>query len=348
MARLRPEQLDAQLRQALAPVYFIHGDEPLLVGECADAVRRAARERGYADRQVFSVEAGFDWDSLLAASGNLSLFSEQRILELRLPTGKPGDRGARALRAYTQALPEATLLLITAGKLEPAARRSKWVQALESAGVSIPVWPVEVAQLPAWIDRRMRAKGLQPDADVLQVLCDRVEGNLLACVQEIEKLYLLYGPGRVDLERVNESVTPSARYDVFGLVDAALMGQAARCQHMLSGLRAEGVDPVVVLWALAREIRSLAHMAAELATGAALGPVLAAGRVWDKRKTAVSAALQRISHKKFQSMLCRCARLDRVIKGRAAGSSWDELLQLTLLIAGVAAIRTGTRQRAVR
>jgi DNA polymerase-3 subunit delta len=335
MSQLRPDQLAAHLKQNLLPVYFVHGDEPLQVTECADLIRTVARQQGYTDRQVFSVEPGFDWESLRAEADSLSLFAEQRLLELRMPTGKPGDKGGRALRSYTDQLPADTLLLITSGKLEPAARRSKWVQSLEAAGASIAVWPIDAGHLPAWINRRMRDKGLQPDAEAVQIMADRVEGNLMACAQEIEKLCLLQEPGPVSATTVNDAVVRSARYDVFGLVDAALSGQVARSQKMLSGLRAEGVDPTVVLWALSRELRSLAPMAAELKKSVAISQVLATGRVWDKRKAAVTAALTRISHNKTQSLLRRCGQLDRVIKGRAAGSSWDELLQLTLQIAGV-------------
>ena len=254
MTQVRVDQFAAQLKGDLAPVYFIYGDETLLVNECADAVRAAARQRGYSDRQVFSVESGFDWNSLLAASDSLSLFSERRILELRLPTGKPGKEGAGVLRAYAERPPEDTLLLVVSAKLEPAARRSKWVRALDKAGVSVPVWPVEPAQLPAWIDRRMRAHGMQPSRDALQLLAERVEGNLLAADQEIEKLYLLHGSGSLDLETVTELVADSARYDIFGLVDAALAGDAVYAQRILGGLRAEGVEPVTQVFPARTEI----------------------------------------------------------------------------------------------
>ncbi len=339
MTQVRPEQLGASLKRNLAAVYFIHGDEPLLVGECADAVRAAARAQGYTDREVFTVEPGFDWASLQAASDSLSLFAEKRLLELRMPSGKPGDKGARALRDYCERPPEDTLLLITGGKLEPAARRSKWVQALDKAGVSVPVWPVGAAQLPAWIERRMRAAGMQPTREALALLAERVEGNLLACAQEIEKLFLLHGPGAVDADAIAALVTDSARYDIFGLVDAALLGQAARSQRMLAGLRGEGVEPVLVLWALAREIRSLATMAGELSGGGAIGQLLAKYRVWDKRKAAVGGALKRLSVHELRALLGQCAHLDRVIKGRAAGSPWDDLLQLTLRLAGADILR---------
>ncbi len=339
MSQLRPDQLATQLGKGLAPVYFIYGDETLLVNECADTVRAATRAQGFADRQVFSVEAGFDWDSLLAASDSLSLFSEQRLMELRLPTGKPGRQGAQVLRDYAERPPEDTVLLIVSGKLEPAARRSKWVQALEKAGVSVPVWPVGLRELPGWIDARMRRHDMHAGREALQLLADRVEGNLLAADQEIEKLFLLHGPGEVTLEDIESLVTDSARYDIYGLVDTAMAGDAAHTQRMLSGLRAEGVDPVLVLWALAREIRALAGMARDIQTGTPPAQAMAARRVWDKRKPLVSGVLQRIRGRQWWAMLQRCALIDRVIKGRAAGSAWDELLQLALRLAGRAPIR---------
>ncbi len=333
MTQVRPERLATQLKQSLAPVYFIHGDETLLVNECADAVRAAARAAGYSEREVFSVAAGFDWSALAAASDSLSLFAERRILELRLPNGKPGKEGGEFLRAYAQRPAEDTLLLILAGKLEPAARRSKWVQALEQAGVSVPVWPVEVAQLPAWIEQRLAARGLRASGEALELIAGRVEGNLLAAAQEVEKLYLLHGPGELDAATAADLVADSARYDVFALVDAALAGDAGHAQRILAGLRGEGVEPVLVLWALAREIRGLTLMARQL-KGSSLAQVLQANRVWDKRKPQVGAALRRIRGRRWWGLLQQCAQLDRVIKGRAAGSAWDELLQLTLALAG--------------
>ncbi len=339
MTQLRADQLGGHLGKELAPVYFIHGDETLLVDECADAVRAATRKQGYSDRQVFTVESGFDWQSLSAAGDSLSLFSERRVLELRLPTGKPGKEGAKVLSEYAARPPEDTLLLIISAKLEPAARKSKWVQALDKAGVSVALWPVDAAQLPAWIERRMRAHDMQPSRDALRLIAERVEGNLLAAAQEIEKLYLLNGPGALELETVTELVTDSARYDIFGLVDAALAGDALHVQRILAGLHSEGVEPVLVLWALSREIRALTGMARELQGGTALARVLASRRVWDKRKPLISGALKRIRGRQWWAMLQRCAYLDRVIKGRAPGSAWDELLQLALRLAGVAPLR---------
>ena len=332
--QLNPEQLSSQLRKQLAPVYFISGDEPLRVMEAADAVRAAARGQGYDERELLTVQAGFDWDSLRAGGDNLSLFSQRRIIDLRLPTGKPGDAGAKALRAWAEQPPEDTLLLITAGKLEPAARKSKWVQALDRAGVVIFVWPLNASEFNAWVHARMRSRGLEPSPEAVDLLADRVEGNLLACVQEIDKLYLLHGGGPLAAEAITGMVADHSRFDVYGLVDTALAGKSARSVRILHGLHAEGIAPPVVLWALAREVRQLAAMAAVVASGQSVAQVLGQYRVWQARKALVGGALQRLPAARCNAMLRRCAAIDRVCKGQAAGNAWDELLQLTLELAG--------------
>jgi DNA polymerase-3 subunit delta len=332
--QLKPEQLDTHLKKQLAPVYFISGDDPLRVIEAADAVRAAARVQGYGERDVLTVQAGFDWYSLQSEAGNLSLFSERRIIDLRMPTGKPGKEGAQALRDFAEQLPEDTLLLVTAGKLEPAARKSKWVQTLDAAGVVIFVWPLNAQEFSAWVDARMRRRGLVPTADAVNMLADRVEGNLLACVQEIDKLYLLQGEGPVDAGSISRLVADNARFDVFVLVDAALAGKVARSIRILHGLEGEGMAPQVVLWALAREVRQLAAMAAQAAGGQSIPGVLARYRVWDNRKALVGNALKRLQPAQCNDMLRHCARIDRISKGRGTGNAWDELLQLTLKLAG--------------
>ena len=337
--QLRPDQLDKHLEKTLAPIYLVSGDEPLQALEAADAIRAHARARGYTEREVLHVESGFDWNRLLAAGASLSLFGDRRLLDLRLPSGKPGEAGAKALRAYAERPPEDTVLLITAGKLESAARRSAWVRALDGAGVVLFLWPVDAARLAAWVRTRMQRRGLRPTAEAVTLLAQRVEGNLLACAQEIDKLHLLHGPGPVDADAVAAGVADSARYDVFTLMDAALAGEAARSHRILQGLRAEGVDPVLVVWALAREFRGLAVMARSLAATGSVPRVLAEHKVWDSRKAAVGKALTRIPRvHPWQDWLRRCARVDRIIKGRAPGSAWDELVQLVLELSGA---RTG-------
>lgn len=335
--QLKPEQLTHHLKQGLAPIYLIYGDEPLLVQEAADAVRASARAQGYSEREVFTVESGFDWQHLVEASNNLSLFAERRILEVRMPTAKPGDAGAKALRAYAERPAEDTLLLVVSGKLDAQQRKSKWVQALESAGVAVPIWPVDNQALPAWIQRRLQARGLRPTADAVQMLAERVEGNLLACAQEIDKLALLCDEASLDAAAVARAVADSARFDVFGLVDVVLAGESARSLRMLTGLRNEGVEPVILVWALARELRSLATMAWEVARGATPQSVMARHRVWKSRQAVIGKALARHRLAAWQAMLAQCARLDRSVKGQLAGGQgnpWDELVQLCLRVSG--------------
>lgn len=326
--------LPAQLQKGLAPIYVVAGDDPLLVMEVVDSIRSAARARGFSEREVLQVERGFDWDSLAASSSNLSLFAEQRIIELRMPTGKPGDAGSKALVAYAADAPAENLLILISGKLDQAQQRSKWFTALDKQGVFIALWPPTSQQLPGWIRQRLQAKGLQADESAVSLLADRVEGNLLAAEQEMEKLLLLYPAGPISAEQVADAVASSARFDLFGLVDAALNGEHARCVRMINGVREEGVEAILVLWALSREIRALASMTLALESGQSLDQVLSAHRVWDKRKPFVRQGLQRHPSRRWLQLLRRCAAVDRMIKGATVGKPWDELLELTLLMAG--------------
>lgn len=333
--RLRFEHLERHLEGPLAPVYVVSGDEPLQLAEAADAIRAAARRQGFGERQVMHVGAGFDWNGLAAACDSLSLFAERRLFDLRLPDSGPGKEGAAALAAYAGAPSADNLLLVTCGKLDKRQQQSVWFKALDGAGAALQVWPVEPGQLPGWIARRMRARGLEPSAGAARLLAAQVEGNLLAAAQEVEKLWLLHGEGAIDEAAVAQAVADSARFDVFELVDAALAGERARTVRVLEGLRGEGVEPVLVLWALAREIRSLAAMARDLKGGKGVDAVMGQHRVWDKRKPVVRAALQRHPPGRWYGLLARAARVDRMIKGVEPGKPWDELLQLALLIAGV-------------
>jgi len=344
--KLRPDQIASQLERGVAPVYLVSGDEPFQLDETAMAVRRAAQQQGYAERQVLHVERNFDWNTLGASADALSLFAEKRLIELRLPGGKPGDAGSKALVAYAANPPADTVLLIISGKLESSQQRSKWFKAIEQAGVVVQVWPIEAARLPGWLKQRMALRDMQPSPEALQMLVDRVEGNLLAADQELEKLRLLTGGGAIDASQVAAAVSDSARYDIFTLVDVALGGDAARAVRMLHGLRAEGMEPVLVLWALSREIRSLAGMAAELAGGKGVAAVLQQYHVWEKRKPAISAALRRYpAPAGWRAMLQHCSRIDRGIKGLGTGKPWDDLLQLTARLAGTPLFETNSASR---
>ena len=330
--KIYPDKLNAHLKGDLLPIYFFSGDEPLQLGEAMDAVRGHARKQGFTEREVMDVERGFDWNELLASSNSMSLFAEKKIIDLRLPTGKPGKEGGAALVEYAQRPPEDTVLLISSGKVDKRSQSAKWYKALDKVGATLQVWPVETKDMPRWVDQRLRSRGLQPEPDAVRLVAERVEGNLLAAAQEVDKLVLLNGEGALSAGQVEAAVADSARFDVFGLVDAALIGDVSRLTRMLDGLRGEGVEPVLVLWALTREIRSLADMATQIEAGKGIDGMLS--RVWGKRKGPVKAGLQRHNRIRWQQMLRRAARLDRVIKGAAAGNAWDELLQLSLMMAG--------------
>ena len=332
--KLKPDQIQGHLQRNLAPIYLVGGDEPLQIQETADAIRAQAREVGFTEREVLNVDKGFDWDSLLQSTQTQSLFGDKRLLELRLPGSKPGDKGGRALRAYAENPAPDTVLLIICGKLESSTTRAKWLQSLEHAGVFIQVWPVDAGRLPQWIQQRMRSRGLQASRDAVNLLADKVEGNLLAASQEIEKLLLLHGAGHVDEEAIAASVADSARFNLFGLVDSSLDGKPVRMSRMLSGLQGEGVEPTLVLWAFSREIRALSEMAYGMSQGKRVEAVLAENRVWDRRKPLIKNALKRHTLPGWNGLLQRCSYIDRVIKGLATGMVWDELLQLGMILSG--------------
>lgn len=336
--KLAPAQLAKHLQSGLAPVYAISGDDPLLCQEAADAIRAATRAQGYSERQVFNADASFDWGTLLQAGNSMSLFAEKRVLELRIPNGKPGDKGTAALLEYLSRPPEDTLLLISLPKLDGSTQKTKWAKAVIDGPNAqfVQIWPVDVHQLPQWIRQRMSQAGMTASQEAVDMIAARVEGNLLAAAQEIEKLKLLADGNQIDASTVQAAVADSARYDVFGLIDAALNGEASHALRTLEGLRGEGVDSTVVLWALARELRLLATIAQQYGQGVPLEKAFSQARppVWDKRRPLVSKALQRHSAARWNLMLKDAQRVDAQIKGQAPGDPWLEISRLTLMLAG--------------
>jgi DNA polymerase-3 subunit delta len=336
--RLRPEQLQQQLQDQLLPLYLVFGDENLLVQEACDAIRARCREQGCNEREVLLVENDkFDWNQLLLTSSEMSLFADRKLIELRIPGGKPGTEGSKALQQYLENPAPENILLIVAGKIDKQSTNTKWFKALDKAGALVQVYAVKPGQLPGWMRQRMQQLGLQIDNDALQLLCDRVEGNLLAAAQEIEKLRLLCGGERVSVEHINQSVADNARYNLFALVDHACVGQAAAAFKMFNGLRAEGTEAAVVLWALSRELRSLYQCQDAIARGQSMNAVFRAQRIWDSRKPVVSAALNRHSLENLAELLRQATLVDHSIKGLADGQPWERLSQLLLSLAtGVA------------
>ncbi len=328
--RLKPEQVNAALKQ-LAPVYFVTGDEPLQQGEVADAIRLAAKKSGYSTREVLSVETGFEWGDLALAADSMSLFADKKIIDLRLPSGKPGIEGAKALIDYCQRLPEDNLLLITAPKVTGATLKTKWCQAIDQSGVIVQVWPPDGTTLIQWLQRRAQKRGLLVAEDGVKVLASRIEGNLLAASQEIEKLYILYGSDSISKQAVEQAVADSSRFDVFKLSDCMLSGRMGRAVKILNGLKAEGIALPVIVWALSKEIRMLINIKTAISQGQNKEQVLKNNRLWDKRKQLVSNAIARIDTQVLQQALLLCSKADRQIKGREQGDCWETLLSLCML-----------------
>jgi DNA polymerase-3 subunit delta len=334
--RVRPHELLSQIqRNGLAPIYVVSGDEPLQINETADTIRSSARAQDFSGRDILDATAKFDWNELTAEANSLSLFAEKRIIDLRLPSGKPGREGGKALSEYAERPPEDTILLLTLPKLDKSQISSKWLKALESKGVFIQIWPIEGNRLQPWIEQRMRTAGLIPGPQVAHLLAERIEGNLLAAAQEIDKLQLLFGTGVINLEQLQESVADSARYDIYGLVDSALEGGIARSIRMLNGLRAEGTAAPIILWALTREIRLLCTLAQQVEQGRSPQQVVATAReVWDKRKPLVSQGLQRLNRREWKKLLQLCSLTDRAIKGQSPQDPWLQLQRICTRMAG--------------
>jgi DNA polymerase-3 subunit delta len=329
--QLRAEQLDAHLAKSLAPLYAIHGDEPLLALEAADAVRAAARRRGYAEREVLIAERGFDWSEFAHAGASRSLFGGAKIVELRMPSGKPGAEGAEAIAGYCARLDPEVLTLVTLPRLDRAGQSSAWFAALAGAGVLVEVWPVERARLPQWIGARLARQGQSAPAPVLEFLAARVEGNLLAAHQEVQKLALLAPAGALSLETVEDAVASVARYDPYAAAEALVAGDLARYLRVLQGLRGEGEAPTYVLFAIAAALFALSGIAQGKPAERAFGEQ----RLYHKPlQRAVQAAAQRHRPAALQAALAQAALADRAIKGVARGDPWDQFAALGLILSG--------------
>jgi DNA polymerase-3 subunit delta len=326
--RLSADQLPAALVRSLASIYLVSGDEPLLVGEAADAIRAAARAAGYADRTVFFIDRSFSWDELRHTSQSLSLFAERRLFELRMPTGKP-DKGAQQLAEMAERPPPDVVCLVVTDKLDKKASDAPWVRAVERHGVWVPIWPVETAALPGWLRARAKLLHVEVEPAAAQLIVDRVEGNLLAAKQELEKLSLLANGKPISADLVLRSVGDSARYDVFQLAAAAAAGDAERALRVLLGLKSEGVEPTLILWALVRELRGLWQARERDRLRSA-----ARGSGWNLAATPSPRALSRLKKLPLARLLVQASRADRVIKGMEAGDAWSALTGLTGSLSG--------------
>jgi len=328
VTRITTDQLPRTLEQPLSPVWLLAGDEPLLIGEAADAIRARARAEGYGSRELFSADRSFDWSELLASSQSLSLFSERRIIEVRMASPRPGrEGGAMLARLASDPAPD-TLLLVVTTRPERDTWSAAWFKAFEKNGVVVQSWPVEIGRLPQWIIDRAARHGLAIDAEGAALLAERVEGNLLAAHQEIEKLALLHAGGGIGVDDVRSAVANSARYDVFQLGEAALDGDAARCLRILAGLRAEGAEPPLVLWSVCRELRALVD--ARNHPGAPAGY----GQQAERRAALLRRAVARTAGQPLGPLFASAARVDRQVKGLARGDPWTCLTGLVAALAG--------------
>ena len=331
--QLKGEQLAAHLERELKPVYVVYGDDPLLVIEAADAIRAAARRRGFDERKVLTGLAGFNWVELHHAAGNMSLFGGRTLIDLRIPTGKPGREGSAAIQDYCARQSPDALLLVTLPGLEWTEEKAAWLKALAEAGVAVKLIPPNLAELPAWIAGRLQRQQQSADREGLRFIAERVEGNLLAAHQEILKLGLLFPVGNISLQQIQESVLNVARYDLDGLREALLLGDVARLTRTLDGLQQEGEPSPLILWAMTEEVRALAQVRVGMAGGQPVDLLLKDARVWGPRQSLFKRALQRISSKQANLALRHAARIDAMIKGAAgAGDVWNEFLRLGLSV----------------
>lgn len=354
--QLAAAQLDAHLKKTLRPLYTLHGDEPLLQQEAADAIRATARAQGYTERTVHTVAgAHFDWSAVLAAGGSLSLFADKQIVEVRIPSGKPGKEGSVALQQLAEqaAGSDSTLTLVLLPRLDFAAKKSAWFAALEG-GATIELQPVERAALPQWIAQRLARQGQRVKAGeegqrTLQFFADRVEGNLLAAHQEIQKLALLHPEGELGFEQVEAAVLNVARYDVFKLSEAVLAGQVARVQRMLGGLQAEGEAEVLVHYTLAEDIRALKRVKDAMAAGRPLPVALREQRVWGVKERLFERVLPRLTPLALDNLLQAAHRVDGIVKGLKSpdwpADGWQALQRLALELCRACAVEQGSWPR---
>jgi DNA polymerase-3 subunit delta len=334
MPALRPENLAAHLARGVAPLYVVHGDEPLQALEAGDAIRAAARRSGCDERDVLVVERDFKWDAFVAAHANRGLFGGRKLIDLRIPGGKPGVDGARALERYAADPSPDAVALITLPRLDRATQSAAWFTAIAAAAVTIAVQPLAREALPAWIAERLARQDQRASREVLAFLADHCEGNLLAARQEIEKLALLLPPGELDAEAVEAAVADVARYDVFQLSEAWLGGDASRALRILAVLRDEGEPVTLAVWQLAEDLHALASVQADVARGAPMPTALRNARAWGRRQQALERAAGRVGATDLAALVVGAARLDALAKGLGRGDAWDELAAVALALAG--------------
>ncbi len=327
--KLPYQQLENHLAKSLAPIYLVSGDELLLVQEAVDLIRKTAQKNGFTERTRIPAET--DWGKMLYANAHsMSLFAEQRILELDLRGVKLNQASTEILMTYAENPAAHTLLIIYTAKLDKKTEQSRWYKSLDKKGVVIPVWPVTLEQLPQWIMQRAKKANLTLTIQAAIWLAERVEGNLLAAAQEIEKLCLLQPEGTLDEQALENKIVSHARFDIFNLVDSCLAGNSKRSLAILNSLFAEDTEPTLILWAITRELRSMAELQKQTQQGVALSNLFSQFRIWEKRQPPVRAFLKRATAARCWEWLLAAAKIDRIIKGAETGKVQDELERLVL------------------
>jgi len=331
--RLTPNELPAALERGLAPLYLLSGAEPLLLDEAVDRVRAAARAGGFSERSLHLADARYNWGELYADACSQSLFASRRLVEVRMPGGKPGAAGAKVLKELSGSVPEDNLIMVVAGALDRNARRSAWVGALEKAGTWVDAPLLSAREQRGWISDRLAGEGFQPDEAAVTLLAERTEGNLLSARQQIDKLALAHDPGPLSVDAVMEAIADASRFDVFQLGSAALGQDLRRTARILAGLRRERAPLTLILWVLVRDITTLADLYWRTARGDSLPSAMGALRVWSSRKAEFRSALKRHGARSIRRLLVRSARADQVIKGARPGEPWTELQLLAFGLA---------------
>lgn len=333
--KLSLQKLKSHLNQALAPLYFISGDEILLIQDALTEIKEAAFTAGFSERIVITAEAGMDWEKkLYEETHGFSLFSNKKMVELNLMHIKLNANHGKILENYAQNLPSHSILIIATLKTDAKIEKSAWYQHIEQKGVVLPIWPISAEQLPQWLIQRAKKINLTLSKRFAEELALLVEGNLLAAVQEIEKLSLLQINGSFDFQTIDTLVTDNTRFDIFNLVDSALAGMSEKCLRILKNLCATQTEPTLILWALTRELRQQAAIKNQLKSGVSLNQLFTQFRIWEKRQPMVRAFLQRHDVQMIWACLVKAAKIDRMIKGADIGNVWDELQMLTLIISG--------------
>ncbi len=337
--RTSSDKLTAELRKKLAPFYWLAGDETLLVQESLTYLRNACRQAGFNEWELLFVDRGFDWQSLLQSGNSMSLFSDKKIIELRLQSAKLDDAGKAALKQYLADPNPDNVLILVSPRVEPAALNTQWFKGLESAGVFVTVWPIGPDKLPRWIHDRMQKAGMNADHDAIAMLADRVEGNLLAADQEIQKLAVLTGASatqqvHIDRKHIMTLVADSSRYNTFNLIDAALLGDARRCVKVLNSLRSEGTEILQLLGSFNAELRRLIAVAKLVESGSSLSDAIRSERIRPNHQKEVQKALEHLRLPELEALLRTSRKIDMSVKGLANSDPWSEFTQLILRLSG--------------